>query len=453
MRYYSLRARTRRAFRLPLVLAVLVVVVVGAVVSYASISVQRDEQMRQNANVLLLLASHEAMEGDSVGEVEAPGPIFPLHVVEGRSEFRIWSVDGELTRSAGMPKVERLRPAGFHDLMVDGRRWRIHVAERAEPPISVELAEPYDRRLLMTAEMVLTLAVPTALLALAVMLIGSREVKRALQPLEALSAQLDRRHADDLTLVTDAELPSEVAPMVDALNRLFARLAAAFDREREFSDNAAHELRTPLAALKARAQLVERRLRADPEYAEDLAQLVAAVDRAAGIIDRLLEIARLSSPDEVFVPFDLSRAVEEVARDEAPTAIARGISFGAEIEPGVDLVGNEAAMRVAVRNVLENAAKFAPAGGAISIRLARCGDGASIEVLDDGPGIPEGEEQRMFERFRRGRTAASGSGLGLAIVDKVARMHGGTAEARRRQPTGLSVRITLPETGRRHAEG
>lgn len=446
---YSLRRRTLNAFLLPLIVAAVAVTLAACLFAYRDVSAQRDEHMRQTAGLLLLLGRHEAAERDGLGDVEGNSPMLPDRIEGSEAEFRIWSDIGVVTQSSGMPSLPRRTPPGFHTMKIDGIAWRILATSRGGAPssdsaITVELAEPVLLREWQAVRLVLSLAIPLALLVIAVAVISSQQVGKAMQPLQDLSAQLDRRDAADLSLVGYSALPWELAPLVKALNGLFLRLRDAFEREREFSDNAAHELRTPVAALKTRAQLLERKLAANPEAASDVSQFIQAVDRTAYVIDRLLEFARMTGPSAALSEFDLSSAIEDEARMLAPMALAKPLSLEVDITPGFRLRGAEDALRLAFRNLFLNAIKFTPPEGRIALRLAHAKEGWTLSLTDNGPGIEPGDEERMFERFWRGNTAHPGSGLGLALVRRVAEMHGGRAFARRVEPEGLTVGFTLP---------
>ncbi len=442
MRSYSLHRRALQAFAVPLAAAIAVTAVIASALVFLTVSAIEDTRMQQSAQLLALLAKHEAAERDALDELGDNVRRLPGGVLEPRTEFRIWSDLGLVTQSRNMPAVARQTEAGFHTVRAD-RAWRVYVLNRDDPAASVELAEPADVRLALTAEVILALCIPMALLGVAVAGIGSLLVRKALLPVNALSGDLDAREAADIRPVEVTEVPQEVAPLVDALNGLFARLRDAFEREREFSDNAAHELRTPLAGLKLRAQLAAERMRDNPEMAADLDRLSEAVDRAAAVIDQLLVFARVSGRTDD-APVDISELVADVARGLAPMVMARDIEFSADIAPGLTVRGNAGALRMAVGNLIENAAKFTPPGGNIWVRAAEGEDGASISVADDGPGIAEGEEERIFQRFWRGNRTGSGSGLGLAIVDKVIRAHGGRVQVRRLEPHGLDIGFVLP---------
>lgn len=442
MKSYSLHRRALQAFAVPLAVAVAVTAVIAWALVFSTISAIEDTRMQQSAQLLALLAKHEAAERDALDELSDNVQRLPGGMPDARTEFRIWSDSGLVTQSPSMPSIARQTESGFHTVRA-GRAWRVYVLNRDNPTASVELAEPSDVRVAMTAEVILALCIPMALLGLAVAGIGSLLVLKALKPVNALSADLDAREAADIRPVAVAELPGEVAPLVEALNSLFARLRDAFEREREFSDNAAHELRTPLAGLKLRAQLVAERMRDNPDLVEDLDRLSEAVDRTAAVIDQLLTFARVSGRAEG-VRIDLSELVADVARGQAPMIIARDIDFSADIAPGLAVYGNAGTLRIAIGNLIENAAKFTPAGGKMSVRVTGAHDGVTVSVCDDGPGIAEGEEEHIFQRFWRGDRTGSGSGLGLAIVDKVIRTHGGHVQARRLAPHGLDIGFVLP---------
>jgi len=444
MNSYSLRERTQRALVMPLLLALAGIVLLGGGFAWRMASEQMDEQMLQNARLLQLLARHEAAERDSLGDVEAGLPMFPRQLPSARAEYRIWTDSGILAETHAMPWLQVRPGPGFQDIVIDGRSWRLFVLVRDKPAIRVELAEPMQMRLSFMAGLMVSLAVPGALLVLSMFFIGRRGIARALRPLEDLSAAIDRRNADDLTLVDVPALPTEVAPMVTALNRLLARVGSALGREREFSDNAAHELRTPLAALKTRAQLIQRKLADSPELADDMRDFARSVDRTANVIDRLLELTRVTSPEAAVVPLDLSAAAIDCIAALVPLATEKNMAVTADIAPAVIVTGNAMALELAMRNLIGNAIKFAPAGGEVTVRLATTVDRARFSVSDDGPGIAAGDEERIFERFQRGRGEGAGTGLGLTLVRAVAVGHGGRALACRLEPHGLEVTLEIP---------
>lgn len=451
MKIYSLRELTLRAFIIPLVVSSLLIMLIAGVLTFLEISAQHDDEMNKAASLLMLLGQHEANEQDSLEHAEGSTPMFPQQVRGSFAEYRISSRSVVVAKSDGMPNLLIIASPGFHNIDINGEAWRVVTLTKPSPmpdlgPITVDVAEPLSVRHEQTGRMLLSLLLPIALLVAAVGLIGSRQIGKAIQPISALSNDVDNRDANDLRQITSDEIPLELAPLTEALNRLLLRLGRAIEREREFAENAAHELRTPVAALKARAQILESKLSANSDAKEDIEQLILSVDRAGAVVDRLLELARLSADQLQPVDIDLSSVIEDEARMIAPSILGKGLAFDADITPGVRLAGIEEALRVAVRNLLINAAKFTPQGGTITLALQAVDGHINLSVSDNGPGVAPGQEGLLFERFWRGPGNAAGSGLGLALVQRAATIHGGIATASNTLPHGLSVSITIPDS-------
>ena len=235
--------------------------------------------------------------------------------------------------------------------------------------------------------------------------------------------------------------------MVAALNGLLQRLQRALDQQRAFSADAAHALRTPLTAVTLQAQLAQ--LAPDgPERNAALRKLEAGVKRASQLVAQLLALARLD-PDAAREPaavLDLARLGREVADDLATLAERAQIALRVKLPAEAHMRGHEAALRMAITNLLDNALRYTPAGGEVEIAVREHAGGWQVEVGDSGPGLPADERERVFDRFYRGRDSrAPGSGLGLAIVREVARLHGGeTFIGDGPGGHGLTVGLRLP---------
>lgn len=443
----SLRRQALLAFIVPLLACTVIALGITAVVVVRTIDALRDVEMARNAEVLALLLRHEAGESDNVGVVQEPLITLPASGADKPMQFGAWTDTVSVIRSAAMPLHAPPGVSGYRNVSLDGERWRVYARVRDDFPSAIAVAEPLRLRRTVALWVVLALSLPWTLLTVIVALIGSRKLRAAVAPIEAVSAELDARHAGDLTRLDPASAPVEVRPLVRALDGLLARLADSIEREREFTDNAAHELRTPLAVLKARAQIVERSLRDDPERAAAAADFVAAVDRTVQVIDQMFELVRVIGGQDEAETFDLGLLAADVAREMVPMALEQGIDVVAELPPGGLIAGNPDAVEIAVRNMLGNAIKFTPAGGTIELGIAVADKTVGLTIADDGPGIAPGEEERIFERFRRDRARSQGTGLGLAIVRRVMNDHGGTARAERREPHGLVLRLEFPRAG------
>lgn len=441
MKYYSLRRRTMAALLAPLSVALVMILVLASYVSYSRISAMRDAEMWQDGVILALLLKHEATEGDRIGEVKPPD--VPARLLDGRMQFRVTASGTLVSASDRMPKWETPLKAGFSDFKSEGQYWRV-LRLSGGRGIWIDVAEPHILRRSLTYSMVGSLALPLILMALGVGVIFSWRVHSALAPLERLAIDLEARDVNDLALLGDYDAPEEVRALIDALNRLLVRLHSALAQEREFSDNAAHELRTPLAVLKLRAQLIERRLSSDQETMRDMAEFGLALDRAAEVIDRMLEIARLSSEHEAMLSFNLSSVMQAVADAFTSVAKVKSIAFTTDIEPDIIVAGSPGALESAAYNIIENAIKFTPEGGCVHVSLVRVDDHVRFTVTDSGPGLRAGEEELIFTRFWRADKSSAGTGLGLALVRRVALLHNGNVGAQTAEDGGLIVFFEIP---------
>lgn len=319
---------------------------------------------------------------------------------------------------------------GFYYREIDGRRWRLFVlhdtahgrwvitAERGD--VRAELAGHFASRDLISAVFVIVV------LSLAAAMV----LRAGLAPLRRLADDIGERHADELTPLALARLPRELKPLVNSLNALMLRLDASLERERRFAGDAAHELRTPAAVIQT---YLENALAESGEaQRRSLVQSLDAVRALSHLIEQLLALAR-STPEvtrEQSVEFDLAAVVREVVADMLPTALAKRQEVSLAGVEKVDIAARPAAIRMLVRNLLENAIRYTPVDGRIELNIDTGDDGVTLSVCDDGPGIPVELRERVFDRFyrlprdrSRSGKAESGSGLGMAIVSDIAGAH------------------------------
>jgi two-component system OmpR family sensor kinase len=249
---------------------------------------------------------------------------------------------------------------------------------------------------------------------------------RTLAPVERVRRQLAKRQADDLSPVSDAQLPDEVQPLVSELNLLFERVQHAFEAQQHFVADAAHELRSPLAALRLQLQGLQR-AGDDAARAAAIERLSAGIERATRLVEQLLTLARQEASTAVNDPVDLRATAQLALADVAPAAQARSMDVGLLESDAATVTGNAEALRMLARNLLDNAIKYSPPGGQVDLQVRREGDHAVLTVEDSGPGIAPEHRERAMQRFVRVTAdGALGSGLGLAIVQAIAQGHGAT---------------------------
>jgi signal transduction histidine kinase len=278
---------------------------------------------------------------------------------------------------------------------------------------------------------VLPVVGPVLLLAIGIALYT---LTKALGPVARVAEEANRITVDTTGRRLDTAVPAEIRPLVAAMNRALERLDAGFDEQRRFTANAAHELRTPLALLRARLDGM-----ADVEAANAIRP---DLERMTRLIEQLLAVSRLDSHMPMArAEVDLVEVAGDIVARLAPLAVAedKQLSLAAPDHP-VRIVGNAETLGAAVRNLVENALRFTPAGSSVEVGIT---DGPAIEVHDAGPGIPAEDRAHLFERFWRGRDRQGGAGLGLAIVAEVAAQHGGRISVDKSPMGGAMFRITF----------
>ncbi|MFD2299762.1 ATP-binding protein [Paracidovorax citrulli] len=366
-----------------------------------------------------------------------PEPLEQEEEEEESTEFvvQIWSSDGlrvfESSVGAALPQRAVL---GFSNVRAHGTTYRVFSVQTRSQVIQV--AQDMAARREMARDLAWRTAGPIALLAPLLALAVWWAVSGSLAPVERVRRQLAKRQADDLSPVHAGALPDEVRPMVDELNLLFERVRRAFEAQQHFVADAAHELRSPLAALKLQLQGLQR---AGSEEARAVAagRLAAGIDRATRLVEQLLALARqeasaaAGTPPE---PVPLAGLARQAVADATPAAQHKNIDLGLVTGDAVAVLGYADALRILLRNLVDNAVKYTPDGGVVDVhvREVTAGPGpAGVELVveDSGPGIAEDDRERVLGRFYRAPAAAGsapvgGSGLGLAIVESIARLHG-----------------------------
>jgi signal transduction histidine kinase len=426
----SIRAR----LLLALIILVAVISVLAAAVTYRRVLTETstlfDYQLRQMA---LSLRNQISI----APRIEVPPD-------QGDSDFviQIWDVFGTrvyLSRP-GLPMINQT-VLGFADLSLAGARWRAYGLQTEQGVI--QIAQPVRVREALARSAALHVVIPLALLLPIMILAVTGIVQQGLRPLRYLTAEIQSRDAHTLESLEGAPLPAELAPLVNELNRLLARLRQAFAAQRSFIADAAHELRSPLASLRLQLQLLDRA----PDTAarsEARGMLGAGVERAIHLVEQLLTLAR-SDPQEVtgdLQPLDLTAVAAAGVADAHALAIARNIDLGLDAPPNVPVTGDREALRTLVRNLVDNAVRYTPPGGQVQVHCGRNSRGAYLEVTDNGPGIAPADRQRVFDRFyRRSGTTESGTGLGLAIVKAIAERHGAAVLLDAAPTCGLRVTV------------
>ena len=394
-----------------------------------------DEHLQQVARSL-----HSGIPiGSSLSDME-DSPGFDLYV-------QIWGPDGtqifRSSRSALPPRAI----LGFSDVEANGNLYRVYSLQT--PLQTVQIAQDMGARTARARELAVRAVLPFFLLTPLLMLAVWWVISRSLAPIERARRQVAARAANDLSPLADEGLPDEVRPLVAELNLLFGRVRDAFEAQKHFVADAAHELRSPLTALKLQAQALQR----DEEDAGSrhaaIERVNQGIDRAIRMVEQLLALAREESRPEasVLAPLQLQDIVRLAVADVLPQAQLKGVDLGLAENHSASVNGQVEALRTLLRNLLDNAIKYTPAGGQVDIKLSQANGSAVLAVEDSGPGISASDRQPVFDRFFRAEQgmAETGSGLGLAIVKVIADRHGAKLTLGQSESLGgLCVEVTFP---------
>ena len=337
---------------------------------------------------------------------------------------QVWSFEGvRIYLSQPHVSLPGLTPLGISTVSTREGDWRVF-GIRARDGV-IQVAQPMRVRKDQAARLALRTLLPFALLLPVLAAIIALVVRRSLDPLEKLAHTMRSRAPTMLDPLPVAGLPSDVRPLVDALNDLLQRLTQVLERNRAFVADAAHELRTPLTALNLQLGALDT-ARGEDERSEARARLAGGLSRAARLVEQLLTLASVE-PDEAapVVELSLDEIVREVVVEALTLADARHIDLGVGRLDSTSVRGNRAALATLIRNLIDNAIRHTPEGGVVDVTLDRDEARARLRITDSGPGIALAERERVFDRFYRvPGTQAVGSGLGLAIVRTIAARHG-----------------------------
>lgn len=429
-------------------MAILLVAVLQGAFAYRNALEQTDTlfdyQMQQTA-----FALRAGLPVDVKGRAQGAPP------EDENNEFivQVWTNEGlRIFESALGEALPQMAVLGFADVPARGTTYRVFSLQTRSQVIQIA-QDMRVRQLLARAaawRSLLPVVLLLPLLALAVWWV----IRRSLTPVQRVRRELALRQPQDLAPVAEHDLPDEMRPLVQEFNSLLQRVREAFETQQNFVADAAHELRSPLAALQLQLQLL-RKATDSTEREAAQARLAEGIERARRLVEQLLALARQEAkPQTEGAPLaDLRLLVEQALVDAAPAAQAKGLDMGLSEEPqqqsSFSVPADTEALAVLLRNLLDNAIKYVPAGGRVDVGWLQDEQGRALVVEDSGAGIAAAERQRVLQRFVRGQGAggmAGGSGLGLAIVQSIAKSSGAELLLDESpQLGGLRVRVIWPQ--------
>jgi len=429
---------------------------VGAIITYANVLHETeslfDYQLRQMA---LSLRDQGFIAPDEAAALANDDFDFVV---------QIWTADG--TRIyASHPGLALPTHAvlGFAEVRLGDGTWRVFSTAARDRVIQV--AQPLAIRRQLAARAALRGVAPILALIPVLAAAIAWSVGASLRPVRRLTSEVKQRDADALEPVAASGLPAEVSPLVESINALLARLHKAFDAQRAFVSDAAHELRSPLTALKLQLRLLQRS--SDPASRDQaIEDLDSGIERATRLVSQLLTLARAERGGlpEPLAPTDLVETARQAVADVVPLAEAKSIQLALQARSACIVQGDASALRILVRNLADNAVRYTPAGGRLELAVAEESGQIVLTVDDSGPGIPPEERERVFDRFYRRQVQKedgpeedgggdTGSGLGLAIVRSLAQRHGAIVQMAESPLGGLRVIVRFLRSATRDRIG
>ena len=375
--------------------------------------------------------------------------------------YNVVGTDGKLLNGDSdgglMPQIkEQTSNPNFRDGIVHNLKVRIVSTlvsiqkNGVELPVYIQVAETLNKREALASNVLIDIIVPQLLLVLFTIIIIWFGVERGLQPLFDLQAAVSKRSYLDLSSIEMPDVPTEVMILVNSVNSLMRQLESVLSAQNRFIADAAHQLRTPLAG--AQAQLELALLESDPDQHQELLERVStSMERLSHTITQLLSLARNqqdASHNIVMSRVNLNKIAQEVTTDMVPTAIKKGLDLGFEADTQSTIIlGDPKRLKEMLYNLVDNALLYTPAGGKVTVKVQHEAGEIVLSVIDNGPGIPKSEREKVFERFHRViGTGQEGSGLGLAIVMEIAQLHQANVEiADEPRKKGLNIQVSFAE--------
>lgn len=421
---------------------------VTALISWVDARHELDELFDSHLEQSAALLAAGQIDPERVGELTHQGWLSP------RVVFQIFHEGQLAVRSPEAPtqplgEVGRGGERTVSTVSVGGHDWRVVRASAGDPDHVIFVGERLDSRAAILWAMLRSTLWPLAA-ALPLLALGIwRIVSTKLEPLRDVGAQLAARSPDQLDAVALHDVPNEMRPMLDALNRLFGRIKSMLESERHFTAEAAHELRTPIAAIRTQAQ-VALEASDDGVRGRALRQTIEGCDRATHLVNQLLTLARIESGAvPAMERFNLAAQVKSTVGEIATAALRRDQDLAVDIDTAMDTVvlGSPVLASVLIRNLVDNAMRYSADSARIRVVVRPAGDAVILTIEDEGPGLADTQLQRLGERFFRvPGSAESGSGLGWSIVRRIADLYGASITIGRSvELSGLAVSVTWPK--------
>ncbi len=440
----SLSVRLLQLLVLPIIAAFIFVGIASYYAAYKEARQIYDAQLTHFASVLHELTEQEiAQKKTQLKRINTD--VSPdLHAYEKNFAYRVWLNRELILYTSNSDSFGSLiETSGFTERLFEDHHWRFYVLHDGD--ISIEVAERYEVREELISHILGGIFLPHILIIPLITMVIWFGVARGIRPLNAISSVIRKRDPNNLEPIDAPVIPAEIVPVVDAINDLMKRTSHVLEHEKQFSNYAAHELRTPLAALKTQLQVALRTK--DPKKADRmLHEALPTIERMNMLIEKLLTFVRVQQSDQVFAPVDISSLCKENAQETAAYALSLKRTLECDIQDGLCIEGERSMLLAMLRNLLENALKYTHEDGYVLLSLSQHDGHVILTVKDDGIGLNHAEQEKLFDSFYRAADFhAEGSGLGLAIVKWVADAHHATIATKKGLGgEGVTFEVSFP---------
>lgn len=414
--------------------------------TYDEVQEIHDVQLSQTAKFLAYFANEHKNGSIKIDQTFIHKENFTSHNFEDKKAYRVWINDNLIAQSDSASKFENIKTIlGYQNVeLADGSTWRVFRSYGLDKTSIIEISEDMSVRTEILFEIILSFIIPILLLVPLLILTVYWGAIYALKPLMELSEIMNKKDANNFDEVYLENNSVEVNPLINSINTMLNKIRKSFEKERSFTDHAAHELRTPLAVLKTQTQAISQKYNTIPELSNNLNDLELGINRMSKMVEQLLSFSRLQNKEIKFMDTNISLLVNNILQNLAVLAINKNIELNINIEDNLIVKGDSFSLSLAISNLIDNAIKYTKENNSIYVSLFKESGKIVFTVKDEGIGLSSEDKKHLFDKFYRNKKQDSiGSGLGLSIVKLIVDLHHADIILEDNSPKGSIFKIVF----------